>query len=118
MKNSEIIETFLTLFREAETRCAFAEELLEQTNKKTQDILHYLELENPNYKESAKKATELKRVRKQRRQYKDEVEELTDITAFVKENRKVIHDLEQLLGKVRKVEKYHTERQYVPKCKE
>lgn len=118
MKNSETIEIFLTLFREAETRCAFAEELLEQTNKKTQDILHYLELENPNYKESAKKATELKKVRKQRRQYKDEVEELADIASFVRENRKVIHDLEQLLGKVRKVEKYHAERQYVPKCKE
>lgn len=118
MKNSETIEAFLTLFQEAETRCAFAEELLDQANKKTQDILHYLELENPNYKESAKKATELKRVRKQRRQYKDEVEELADIATFIKENRKVMRDLEQLLGKVRKVEKYHAERRYVPKCKE
>lgn len=118
MKNSETIDTFLTLFREAETHCVFAAELLEQTNKKTQDILHYLELENPNYKESAKKATELKRVRKQRRQYKDEIEELADIAAFARENKKFIHDLEQLLGKVRKVEKYHAERRYVPKCKE
>lgn len=118
MKNSEIIDAFLTLFREAENHFTFAEELLEQTNKKTQDILHYLELENPNYKESAKKATELKRVRKQRRQYKDEVEELIDIVSFAKDNKKFIRDLEQLLGKIRKVEKYHSERHYMPKCKE
>lgn len=118
MKNSEVVDNFLTLLREAETHCAFVSGLLKQTNDETQDILHYLELENPNYKERAKCATKLQKVRQQRREYKDELEEFTDIAEFVKENQQIIHRLEQLLGKIRKVEKYHAERHYIPRCKE
>lgn len=117
MKNSEIISNFLALCREASSRCAFAQELLNETNAKTQDILHYLELENPKYKERAKLATELAAVRKQRREYKDEVEEYVGIAEFAEKNKSFIHSLEQLLGEVRKVEKYHAERHYTPKCK-
>lgn len=91
---------------------------METENKKTQDYLHKIELENLNYKERAKLSTKLMENRKLRRKYKDEYEELSPLSNFVAENKVFIRKLEQLLGEVRKVEKYHTNRQYFSKTGE
>ena len=115
MKNSEIISTFLALLRNAESSCTSAGDSQHIEDMKTQDILHKLELENVNYKERAKLATQLANIRKERRKYKNEFQEHADIAHFAKDNEKFIHQLEQLLGNVRKVEKYHAERQYFPR---
>ena len=114
-KNSEIISAFLNLLRTACTSCSSAGDSQHIEDLKTSDILHKLELENLNYKERAKLATQLATIRKDRRKYKDEYEEYIDIANFAKDNEKLIHQLEKLLGSVRKIEKYHSERQYVPR---
>lgn len=115
VSNSDIITAFLNLIIQSENGYQFALELQRAEEKKTQDILHMLELDNLNYKERAKLATQLKNIRQKRRRYKDEVEELECIVQFKKENKNLVNMLTQLLGKQRKVEKSHIDRHYTPK---
>lgn len=115
VSNSDIITAFLNLIIQSENEYQFALELQRAEEKKTQDILHMLELDNLNYKERAKLATQLKNIRQKRRRYKDEVEELECIVQFKKENKNLVNMLTQLLGKQRKVEKSHIDRHYTPK---
>lgn len=115
VSNSDIITAFLNLIIQSENEYQFALELQRTEEKKTQDALHMLELDNLNYKERAKLATQLKNIRQKRRQYKDEVEELECIVQFKKENKNLVNMLTQLLGKQRKVEKSHIDRHYTPK---
>lgn len=115
VSNSDIISDFLNLIIQSENEYQFALELQRAEEKKTQDVLHMLELDNLNYKERAKLATQLKNIRQKRRRYKDEVEELECIVQFKKENKNIVNMLTQLLGKQRKVEKSHIDRHYTPK---
>ena len=115
VSNSDIITAFLNLIIQSENEYQFALELQRPEEKKTQDVLHMLELDNLNYKERAKLATQLKNIRQKRRRYKDEVEELECIVQFKKENKNLVNMLTQLLGKQRKVEKSHIDRHYTPK---
>lgn len=114
-KNSIVIETFLNLLREADKTTTSSYDLMETENKKTQDYLHKLELGNLNYKERAKLSTKLMENRQLRRKYKDEYEENLPISEFVGANKQFVKKLEQLLGEIRKVEKYHENRQYYPR---
>lgn len=59
MKNSGIIDAFLTLFREAENHFTFAEELLEQTRKPKISFI-ILNLKIPIIKNQLKKPPNLK----------------------------------------------------------
>lgn len=115
VSNSDIITAFLNLIIQSENEYQFALELQRTEEKKTQYVLHMLELDNLNYKERAKLATQLKNIRQKRRRYKDEVEELECIVQFKKENKNLVNMLTQLLGKQRKVEKSHIDRHYTPK---
>lgn len=115
VSNSDIISDFLNLIIQSENEYQFALELQRAEEKKTQNVLHMLELDNLNYKERAKLATQLKNIRQKRRRYKDEVEELECIVQFKKENKNLVNMLTQLLGKQRKVEKSHIDRHYTPK---
>lgn len=72
VSNSDIISAFLNLIIQSENEYQFALELQRAEEKKTQDVLHMLELDNLNYKERAKLATQLKNIRQKRRRYKDE----------------------------------------------
>ena len=114
-KNSIIIENFLNMLRESEGTTLSSHSLMEDENKRTQDYLHKLELDNLNYKERAKLSTKLMENRRLRRKYKDEYEENLPISAFVDANKQFVKKLEQLLGEIRKVEKYHENRQYYPR---
>ena len=115
VSNSDIITAFLNLIIQSENEYQFASELQRTEEKKTQDDLHMLDLDNLNYKERAKLATQLKNIRQKRRRYKGEVEELECIVQFKKENKNLVNMLTQLLGKQRKVEKSHIDRHYTPK---
>ena len=115
VSNSDIITAFLNLIIQSENEYQFALELQRTEEKKTQDVLHMLDLDNLNYKERAKLATQLKNIRQKRRRYKGEVEELECLVQFNKENKNLVNMLTQLLGKQRKVEKSHIDRHYTPK---
>ena len=115
VSNSDIITAFLNLIIQSENEYQFALELQRTEEKKTQDVLHMLDLDNLNYKERAKLATQLKNIRQKRRRYNGEVEELECIVQFKKENKNLVNMLTQLLGKQRKVEKSHIDRHYTPK---
>ncbi len=114
-KNSIIIENFLNMLRRSGGITISSHNLMEDENKRTQDYLHKLELDNLNYKERAKLSTKLMENRQLRRKYKDEYEENLPISEFVEANKQFIKKLEQLLGEIRKVEKYHENRQYYPR---
>ena len=115
-KNSEVIKRFLDFVSSSEDRYKFEMEVIETENKRTQDLLHAIEFE-PHAEARSKTATKLKASRKLRRESKDIAEELEPIVAFleVPANRKVINQLGQVLGQVRKAEKYHTNRRYFPR---
>lgn len=116
-KLSEQISDFIKLINSAVPSFNyFYDKMLEQ-DKITQDILHKLELEDVKYNERARLATELQKVRRDRRKYKDCVEELELIKNFALDdkNKKFINNLGQLVGAVRKVEKYHADRHYFPR---
>lgn len=115
-KNSEVIKRFLDFVSNSETRYKFEQEIIETENKRTQDLLHAIEFE-PHAEERSKTATKLKASRKLRRESKDIAEELEPIIDFlsVPANRKAIDQLSQTLGRVRKAEKYHSNRSYFPR---
>lgn len=114
-KLSENISDFLNLMSDAGASYEYMKEKLNETDKATQDILHTLELENPDYKERAKLAKELQKIRRARRAYKDSVEELSPIVLFAANYKDCINKIKQLLGEVRKQERYHQNRQYFPR---
>ena len=85
---------------------------------------HYNDLEerkvSDKARERSKLCTQLHRSRLNRRKYKDIFEETDDIVQFfnVGQHKKVLDQMGQLIGKVRKVEKYHENRVYIPRLQE
>lgn len=90
---------------------------MQKQDKLTQDYLHSLELDELKYEERNKIATQLAINRKDRRYFKDKVEEYEPIINFFSEsqNKALLNKLQNILGKVRKIENYHKNRFYVPK---
>lgn len=117
MKNSEYISSFLRFCTESEKNLAGASARELQLNNTTQDLLHELELGELNYKERAKVATKLAGVRRERRIEKDTVEELEDFVSWYYDpsTKRVLDQLRNILGKVRKQEEYHENRSYKKK---
>lgn len=116
MKASEEIKSFLDFIRGCETRYKMALEVMETENKRTQDFLHAIEFE-PHAEERSKIATKMRASRITRRENKDIVEELEPMIDFLSlpANKKAVDQLTQILGKVRKAEKYHENRTYHPR---
>ena len=112
---SQYIELFLDFLRNAEAEYVFNKDGEAEQDALTQDILHCLELESLGYHDRARLAAMLSESRKVRRKYKDAMEELTPVIQFIDQNKKIINTMEQLLGAVRKQEKYHENRSYHPK---
>ena len=82
-----------------------------------EDYLHVLELENQNWSERAKVATQLACARKQRRTVKNEFELLQPIVSFANSDsgKKFLESLRSLSGNVRNVDKRHKQSTY--KCR-
>lgn len=117
MKKSEIITQFLNYIDNCQKQYDYAYEKVGIEDRRTSDLLHELEIENTTSNERSKLATKLRNSRRDRRYWKDIVEECEPIINFanVPVNKKVINQLKQLLGEVRKVENYHSTRTYIPK---
>ena len=116
---SETIEDFLKLIRSWEAEYQYAFETVGTEDKRLQDLLHELEF-TENFKEKNQVATKLKDSRKLRRENKDKVLMLENVVKFFEDtqNRKVLNQMEQLLGRQRKQEKMLlSERTYTPRVK-
>lgn len=116
---SENIKAFLDFVDESRKVYTYALDNMHREEKKLQDFLHAIEFES-SAKERSKICTKLHRSRKARRDYKDMVEEYEEIVKFFQDpqHKKTMDQMTNLLGRVRKVEKYHHERQYFPRVKE
>ena len=114
---SERLAEFLDFIREARSHYKFCGEEMHTQETLTQDYLHKLELDDLNCAERSKIATKLAINRKDRRYYKDRVEELEPIVSFFadQQNKKVLDNLTQVLGQIRKQEDYHKNRTYIPR---
>ncbi len=80
----------------------------------TQDILHTLELQDPDRAYMERLARKLKRTRQERRLAKDTAARTSCIADWVGKNAAVIKSLERLLGEVRREEKKAAGRIYIP----
>ena len=116
---SENIRSFIRFIHECKALNEMAKEGISTEDKRQQDLLHEIEFE-PRAKERSKLCTKLHLSRKERRRYKDIFEETDDIVQFFNtgNNKKMLEQMNQLIGKVRKVEKYHVNRTYIPRLKE
>lgn len=104
-KTSDSVAEFLSFWRSLNAEFEASKAELKSADAATQDLLHQLEFGN--YKDRRRYATELARVRKERRVHKDYVDinqKLHD-ALNTKEFVYVYRQLEQLLGDVRKQEK-------------
>lgn len=111
------IEVFLTFLRETEQQYHMDAADEQEANDATQDLLHFIELEDHDHEEYARLSEELKVVRKQRRKAKDTMSETAPILNWMDANRPVIKSLEKLLGDVRKAEKNTAGRIYTPRVR-
>lgn len=119
MRNSEKIKTFLDFVDECRSLNEIARNGISEEEKLQQDLLHAIEFES-NGKKRSVIDTKLHKCRLSRRKYKDIFEETDDIVQSFKDpsHKKTLEQLRQLLGKVRKMERYHENRTYIPRAKE
>lgn len=114
MDYEEVISNFLKLTSNIESEYRIASELLEEQNQLTQDYLHKLELGKLNAVELTKVAKSIQDNRKERRKHKNDMEYAQIIVEFVQnpQTRDVLHQLEAVLGKLRKMKKQRQYRVY------
>ena len=117
-KSSKNLEHFLNYIREMIVNYNYHNGALNVEDKRSQDLLHELELGPSKNKDRV--ATKLRKSRKERRIHKDFVEINTPIYNYFvsSEGKIVIHKLEEILGCIRKQEKYTQNRIYVPRIKD
>ena len=117
---SERLSIFLKLVNESLSIEKLYTEYLQTEDKKTQDILHKIELEHLTRDERAKICNKLAEVRRQRREYKDVLETIKPLCDFLEDekNLSVIRRLEGVLGEIRKKEKSLENRVYIPRVLE
>lgn len=115
---SRPIADFLSFLRETEQTCRMAQADEQEANGEIQDLLHSLELQEHDDEGLLKLACELKKARKRRREAKDASCVTMPVLSWAEDNRRIVRGLEQLLGQVRKAEKYVSgERHYTPRMK-
>ena len=117
---SESISGFCKLMEDAQKDYAWNYGEVNRMDKLTQDYLHKLELENLDYKERAKIATQLTRCRQARRACKDTVEVLEPFVQFLESDKgkNLLNLVREALGKTRKVEERMETRTYIPRVLE
>ena len=110
---SETVKLFLDFVDESRTLYSQSLEEMKREERKQQDYLHQIEFES-NSKERNKICTKLHRSRRERRRYKDAVESCEPVVRFFQDsqNKKTLDKMTQLLGELRRVEKYHQNRTY------
>ena len=118
-KGSEEIKRLLDFIRRSDTLYKMAFEAVRVEDKRTQDLLHAIEFVTSS-KEQRRIGAKLRDSRRTRRRNKDIVEELEPIINFFSEpqNKRTLDKMSQLLGAVRKEEKYHEDRVYHPRVED
>lgn len=115
------IETALDLFRATMDKLKkdydYHYALVGECDLKCVDIVHKLELEDLGYHDRAKLATEHRKVLKDRRCGKDTVALLTPVMKWLESSEKVVKQLDQIIGEVRKIARVQEMRSYKPRCK-
>lgn len=112
---SEGIKEFLDYLRDVETTYAAYVTAEVEANTETQDLLHFLELTDPDEATKIAVCNRIKEVRNERRRAKDYVTQAEPITTWIEANRPTIKSLEQLLGSVRKEERRGENRIFAPR---
>lgn len=110
-----LIETFLRDVKEIKASEIQAAIICQEVHEATQDALHYLEFGDTTRIQRQKVATELIKHRKRRRVAKNTAYANLPIRAWVEENKKALHGLEQALGEARKRESAAGRRTYTPR---
>ncbi len=117
MDYSKEIENIIAFFKTAVGDHDYSYGVVGAKEKEIQDLEHELELAARDTKARARVGRELQQVLKDRRAHKNVVESTDPVCAFLAEHPKMLNEMAVLLGKVRKVEKYHETRQYVPRVR-
>lgn len=112
MQSSLAIKSFLDFVAHSEVEATQAKELLEECDKQTQDILHYLEFSDSPYLERKKITDLIPDIRHARRKAKDTNATVAPLIKWIHSNKKAISELQQVLGSVRKEEQYQMNRAY------
>lgn len=96
------LQTFMAFAKDVITRYEENQRLWDETDKQTQDILHFIELsENMNAANGYKAYKKLAEVRRNRRQYKNEIDLLQPLYEYLTNNMSVINQLTMIQGKCR-----------------
>lgn len=111
---SQSISDFCAMVNEAKSDYDWNKSEITRLERLTQDYLHQLELENLNYRERAKVATQLAECRRLRRASKDTVEVLEPFIEFIDSDkgRQTMNLMREALGRTRKTERYMENRKY------
>ncbi len=116
---SEQIKAFLDFVEECKELNAMAYQGVGEEDKRHQDLIHAIEFEDHPDK-IFRVGMRLHQSRVERRVYKDLFEVTDPVVQFAREpqNKKTLDSMRQLLGKVRKAEKRHENRVYIPRIQE
>lgn len=114
-KTIKIVEDFVSGIHAMKGLELQAEMEVQEVHEATMDAMHILELCETTRMERQKIATELIKHRKRRRKAKNALYASVPIKAWVEENKKALHALEQALGEARKREKASQHRIYAPR---
>ena len=111
---SVTISSFCDMVAEVKSDYEWNRNEVARLEQLTQDYLHQLELNDLDYRERAKIATQLAKCRRLRRESKDTVKILEPFMEFIDSDkgRQTMNLMREALGKTRKVEKFMENRTY------
>ena len=114
---SETIREFCRVMDQARRDFDWNYNEVHRLDQLTQDYLHKLELNCPDYKERAKIATQLAHCRQERRLCKDTVQTLDPLIQFLdsEKGKNLLNLMREALGKTRKIEENMKLRTYRPR---
>lgn len=117
-KLSDKLAALINFLRSCEKEYQHCQAELQKTQLEEQDLIHYIELYGQDDNQRCDLSTELRTVLLTRRAYKDWMEELEPLAVFLSAppKGKLTDGLSQVLGDIRKAEKYHRDRVYQPRA--
>lgn len=115
MKESEKLSSLLKEIRELQNQYAFSQGRIDDLELLQGDLLHKIEFNAGTASERNKIATQLKKMRNERRKHKEMVELHRELIVFLNDNQSQIKRLEKVLGNMRRIEEMQSNRQYKPR---